>query len=64
VSATFWRWCVKRSRTWVLTLFLYAAPNASSVWVRFVEEVSSAIAEIELTGNLPAGTPLLSPPAT
>ena len=48
----------------MLTVFLYAAPNATSVWVRFVEEVSSAIAEIELTGNLPAGTPLLSPPAT
>jgi hypothetical protein len=48
----------------VLTLFLYAAPSATSVWVRVVEEVSGAIAEIELTGNLFAGTPLLSPPVT
>ncbi|NEX48154.1 DUF2793 domain-containing protein [Pseudotabrizicola algicola] len=45
----------------VLTLFLYAAPNASSVWVRVVEEVSGAIAEVELTANLPAATQLLSP---
>lgn len=45
----------------VLTLFLYAAPNAGSVWVRLVEEVSAAIAEVELTANLPATTQLLSP---
>ncbi|MFN3615660.1 MAG: DUF2793 domain-containing protein, partial [Rubrimonas sp.] len=49
------------SATNVLTLFLYAAPNASSVWVRVVEEVSGAIAEVELTANLPAATQLLSP---
>jgi len=45
----------------VLTLFLYAAPNAASVWVRVVEEVSGAIAEVEITANLPAATQLLSP---
>ncbi|NEX48699.1 DUF2793 domain-containing protein [Pseudotabrizicola algicola] len=45
----------------VLTLFLYAAPNATSVWVRVVEEVSGAIAEVEITANLPAATQLLSP---
>lgn len=45
----------------VLTLFLYAAPNASSVWVRVVEEVSGAVAEVEITANLPAATQLLSP---
>jgi hypothetical protein len=45
----------------VLTLFLYAAPNATSVWVRVVEEVSGAIAEVEITANLPAPTQLLSP---
>ncbi|MCC5960740.1 MAG: hypothetical protein JJU24_17205 [Natronohydrobacter sp.] len=45
----------------VLTLFLYAAPNAASVWVRVVEEVSGAIAEVEITANLPAVTQLLSP---
>ena len=49
------------SATNVLTLFLYAAPNAASVWVRVVEEVSGAIAEVELTANLPAATQLLSP---
>ena len=49
------------SATNVLTLFLYAAPNASSVWVRVVEEVSGAIAEVEITANLPAATQLLSP---
>ncbi|GAA0306585.1 DUF2793 domain-containing protein [Rhodovulum strictum] len=45
----------------VLTLFLYAAPNATSVWVRVVEEVSGAVAEVELNSNLPASTQLLSP---
>ncbi|MGY6634936.1 MAG: DUF2793 domain-containing protein [Alkalilacustris sp.] len=49
------------SATNVLTLFLYAAPNATSVWVRVVEEVSGAIAEVEITANLPAATQLLSP---
>jgi hypothetical protein len=49
------------SATKVLTLFLYAAPNAASVWVRVVEEVSGAIAEVEITANLPAATQLLSP---
>ena len=49
------------SVTNVLTLFLYAAPNAASVWVRVVEEVSGAIAELEITANLPAATQLLSP---
>ncbi|MGY6634212.1 MAG: DUF2793 domain-containing protein [Alkalilacustris sp.] len=47
--------------TKVLTLFLYAAPNAAAVWVRVVEEVSGAIAEVEITANLPAATQLLSP---
>ena len=45
----------------VLTLFLYAAPNATSVWVRVIEEVSGAIAEVEISANLPAATQLLSP---
>ncbi|NHB78328.1 DUF2793 domain-containing protein [Rhodobacter calidifons] len=49
------------SATKVLKLFLYAAPNAASVWVRVVEEVSGAIAEVEITANLPAATQLLSP---
>jgi hypothetical protein len=49
------------STTNVLTLFLYAAPNAGSVWVRVVEEVSGAVAEVEITANLPAAAQLLSP---
>ncbi|MFN3973418.1 MAG: hypothetical protein ACK4L4_19040 [Gemmobacter sp.] len=36
------------------------APSAASVWVRVVEEVSGAIAEVELTTNLPAATQLMS----
>jgi hypothetical protein len=49
------------STTNVLTLLLSAAPNAATVWVRVVEEVSGAIAEVELAANLPAATQLLSP---
>jgi hypothetical protein len=49
------------STTNVLTLFLYAAPNAASVWVRVVEEDSGAVAEVEIASNLPAPTQLLSP---
>jgi hypothetical protein len=49
------------STTNVLTLFLYAAPNAASVWVRVVEEVSGAVAELEITSNVPPATQLLSP---
>jgi hypothetical protein len=49
------------SATNALTLFLYAAPNATSVWIRVVEEVSGTVAEVELTTNLPAATQLLSP---
>jgi hypothetical protein len=49
------------STTNVLTLFLYAAPNAASVWVRVVEEITGAVAEVEISANLPAATQLLSP---
>jgi hypothetical protein len=48
------------STTNVLSLFLHAAPNAASVWVHVVEERSGAIAEVEITTNLPATTQLLS----
>jgi hypothetical protein len=34
--------------------------NAASVWVHVVEERSGAIAEVEITTNLPATTQLLS----
>lgn len=44
----------------VLTLFIAAPPNGSSVWVRVVDEVSGAIFEQEITADLPAATQFLS----
>jgi hypothetical protein len=38
----------------VLTLTIAAAPNASSVWVRVVDEVSGAVFEQAITADLPA----------
>lgn len=45
----------------VLTLFMAALPNGSSVWARVVDEVSSAVFEQEITTDLPANTQFLSP---
>ncbi len=45
----------------VLTLFIAAAPNGSSVWVRVVDEVSGEVFEQEITADLPANTQFLSP---
>ncbi len=45
----------------VLTLFIAAPPNGSSVWVRVVDEVSGAVLEQEITIDLPANTQFLSP---
>ena len=45
----------------VLTLFIAAAPNGNSVWVRVVDEVSGAVFEQEITADLPAATQFLSP---
>jgi hypothetical protein len=45
----------------VLTLTIAAAPNASSAWVRVVDEISGAIFEQEVTADLPAATQFLSP---
>jgi hypothetical protein len=45
----------------VLTLFIAAAPNAASVWVRAVNEVTGAVYEREITTDLPASTQFLSP---
>ena len=45
----------------VLTLFIAAPPNGSSVWVRVVDEVSGAAFEQEITADLPATTQFLSP---
>jgi len=45
----------------VLSLFVAAAPNATSVWVRAVNEVTGAVFEQEITADLPATTQFLSP---
>jgi len=45
----------------VLSLFVAAAPNAASVWVRAVNEVTSVVFEQEITTDLPATTQFLSP---
>lgn len=45
----------------VLTLFIAAPPNGTSVWVRVVDEVSGAVFEQEITADLPASTQFLSP---
>ena len=44
-----------------VTLTIAAAPNASSVWVRIVDEASGTVFERELTTDLPANTQFLSP---
>jgi hypothetical protein len=49
------------STTNVLTLYIAAAPNASEIGVRVVEEVSGAAVEFTITGDMPAATQLLSP---
>jgi hypothetical protein len=45
----------------VLTLVIAAPPNGSSVWVRVVDEVSGAVFEQDITGDLAANTQFLSP---
>ena len=45
----------------VLTLCIAAPPNGRSVWLRFVDEVSSAVFGQEITADLPANTQFLSP---
>ncbi len=45
----------------VLTLYIAAPPNGSSVWVRLVDEVSGAVFEQEITADLPTNTQFLSP---
>ena len=42
----------------VLTLIIAASPNAGSVWVRVVDEVSGAVFEQEVTADLPAAQPV------
>jgi hypothetical protein len=45
----------------VLTVTIAAAPNASSVWVRVVDEVSGAVFEQEVAADLPTTTQFLAP---
>jgi hypothetical protein len=45
----------------VLTLYIAASPNAGSVWVRVVDEVSGAVFEQEVTADLPAANQFLAP---
>ena len=45
----------------VLTLYIAAPPNGSSVWVRVVDEVFGAVFEQEITTDLPPNTQFLSP---
>jgi hypothetical protein len=45
----------------VLTLFIAAAPNAGSVWVRVVDEVSGAVFEQEIAADLLAANQFLAP---
>jgi hypothetical protein len=44
---------------WLLTLFIAAPPNGSSVWVRVIDEVTGAVFEREITAELPAATQYL-----
>ena len=43
----------------VLTLTIAASPNAGSIWVRVVDEVTGAVFEQEVTADLPATTQFL-----
>ena len=45
----------------VLTLTIAAPPNAGSIWVRVVDEVSGAVFEQEVTADLPAANQFLAP---
>ena len=45
----------------VISLFIAAAPNGASVWVRAANEVTGAVYEREITTDLPATTQFLSP---
>ena len=45
----------------VLTLFIAAPPNGSSVWVGVVDEVDGSVFEQEIIADLPAAMQFLSP---
>ena len=42
-------------------MFIAAAPNGGSVWVRVVDEDSAAVFEQKISADLPANTQFLSP---
>ena len=45
----------------VVSLFIAAPPNGSSVWVRAVNEVTGAVFEQEVTTDLPQAATFLAP---
>jgi hypothetical protein len=45
----------------VLTLTIAASPNAGSVWVRVVDEVSGPVFEQDVPADLPAANQFLAP---
>lgn len=45
----------------VLTLTIAAVPNAASIWVRVLDDISGAVFEQEVTADLVPATTLLSP---
>ena len=45
----------------VLTMFIAAPANGSSVWLRVADEASGAVFEQEITADLPANTQFVSP---
>lgn len=49
------------TRGGLLTFFIAAPPNGSSIWLRVVDEVSGAVFEQEITADLPANPQSQSP---
>ena len=45
----------------LLTLYIHAAPNDGSVWLRLVNDSSGTVTDREITTNLPANTQFLAP---
>lgn len=45
----------------MLTLFIAASPNSTSMWVRVVDEVSGAVFQQEDAADLPAAYQFLAP---
>ena len=45
----------------MLTIFIAAPPNGSSMWVRVVDEALGVVFEQQITADVPANTQFLSP---